>query len=286
MSDVLAALDRHAEAAQAATEALTLLLPFVERYPETFGDLGAHDRRLMSGGTAKQRDESRTWRCSRAPHTHWTKARRVRNSVWRRAKRATTRVAPTQLRGMRNAIGATLVVARFSVFLDHPPPPMLPILPSQGGNAWTSDFIGLGRMGFHMARRLVEAGHRLTVYDTRPEAVARLIARGADAAASPRDVADRTETVLASLPTPDIVLTVATGDDGVIEGSKVRRFVDLSTTGSRMAMRVAEALQTRNIVQLDSPVSGGVGGAEKGTLAVMVSGPRAEFDRLAPRCWA
>jgi 3-hydroxyisobutyrate dehydrogenase-like beta-hydroxyacid dehydrogenase len=141
-------------------------------------------------------------------------------------------------------------------------------------------FIGLGNMGFHMARRLVEAGHKLTVYDTRSEAIARLTALGATAASSPRDIADRTETVLVSLPTPDIVLAVATGNDGVIEGSKVRRFVDLSTTGSRMAIRIAEALANRNIVQLDSPVSGGVSGAEKGTLAVMVAGPRAEFDLL------
>jgi 3-hydroxyisobutyrate dehydrogenase-like beta-hydroxyacid dehydrogenase len=141
-------------------------------------------------------------------------------------------------------------------------------------------FIGLGNMGFHMARRLVEAGHKLTVYDTRPEAMARLTKLGAAAVSSPREVADRNETVLASLPTPDIVLAVGTGKDGVIEGRKVRRFVDTSTTGSRMATRIAEALAKNNIVQLDSPVSGGVSGAEKGTLAVMVAGPRAEFDLL------
>ena len=143
-------------------------------------------------------------------------------------------------------------------------------------------FIGVGRMGFHMARRLVEAGHRLIVYDTRPEAVDALVRRGAEAAASPRAVADQMETVMASLPTPDIVLKVATGDDGVIHGKAVRCFVDLSTTGSRMAVRVHDALKARNIVQIDSPVSGGVGGAEKGTLAVMMSGPRAECDRLMP----
>jgi 3-hydroxyisobutyrate dehydrogenase-like beta-hydroxyacid dehydrogenase len=142
-------------------------------------------------------------------------------------------------------------------------------------------FIGLGNMGFHMTRRLIEAGHRLTVYDTRPEAIDRLVARGATAAASPREIADRVETVMASLPTPDIVLAVATGQNGVAQGGRARRFVDLSTTGSRMASRIFEALKARNIVQIDSPVSGGVTGAEKGTLAVMVSCPRAEFDRLA-----
>lgn len=143
-------------------------------------------------------------------------------------------------------------------------------------------FIGLGNMGFHMARRLVEAGHRLVVHDTRREAVDRLVALGASAAASPREAADRAETVMASLPTPNIVLAVATAENGVIHGKRVRRFVDLSTTGARMAKRIFDALQARGIVQIDSPVSGGVSGAEKGTLAVMVSGPRAEVDAVEP----
>ena len=68
--------------------------------------------------------------------------------------------------------------------------------------------------------------------------------------------------------------------DGVIEGKRVRRFVDLSTVGSHMAVRIHDLLAKRNLVQLDSPVSGGVGGAEKGTLAVMVSGPRADFEAV------
>src|SRR6266436_4768731 len=68
----------------------------------------------------------------------------------------------------------------------------------------------------------------------------------------------------------------------VIEGKRVRRFVDLSTVGSHMAARIHDLLAKRNIVQLDSPVSGGVGGAEKGTLAVMVSGPKAEFELIKP----
>ena len=143
-------------------------------------------------------------------------------------------------------------------------------------------FIGLGQMGFHMARRLVEAGHRVIVFDTRREAVDRLIALGAQAAGSPREMADQVETVMASLPTPDIVLAVATGADGVIEGKRVRRFVDLSTTGAVMAKRIFEALKAKNIVQIDCPVSGGVTGAAKGTLALMVSGPRAEVNAIEP----
>jgi hypothetical protein len=143
-------------------------------------------------------------------------------------------------------------------------------------------FIGLGRMGFHMARRLVESKHKLIVHDTNAEAVKALTALGAEAASTPREVADRAETVMASLPSLDASLNVATGKDGVIEGKRVKRFVDLSTIGSHMAIRIHDLLAKRNIAQLDSPVSGGVGGAEKGTLAVMVSGPRADFDLLKP----
>ena len=141
-------------------------------------------------------------------------------------------------------------------------------------------FIGLGNMGQPMGGRLIEAGHSLVVFDTDRAAVDALVRLGAQAASSPRDVADRVETVLASLPTPDVVLTVATGAGGVIEGGKVSCFVDLSTTGAGMARRVAVALAARNIEQVDCPVSGGVAGAQKGTLAVMASGPRARIERL------
>lgn len=143
-------------------------------------------------------------------------------------------------------------------------------------------FIGLGKMGFPMARRLVEAGHQLTVFDTRTEAVDKLVAMGAQAASSPKDIADRVETVLASLPSLQASLEVATGTGGVIEGKRVKRFVDLSTVGSQMAVKIHGLLAKRNIVQVDCPVSGGVGGAEKGTLAVMVSCPRADFETLKP----
>jgi 3-hydroxyisobutyrate dehydrogenase-like beta-hydroxyacid dehydrogenase len=141
-------------------------------------------------------------------------------------------------------------------------------------------FIGLGNMGFPMARRLIEARHHLVVFDQRKQTMDKLVALGAQAASSPKDVADRAETVMASLPSLQASLDVATGKDGVIEGKRVRRFVDLSTVGSHMAVRIHDLLAKRNLVQLDSPVSGGVGGAEKGTLAVMVSGPRDDFEAV------
>src|ERR1700719_718205 len=141
-------------------------------------------------------------------------------------------------------------------------------------------FIGLGKMGFPMARRLVEAKHQLVVFTQRKKARDKLVPRGALAASSVKDVADRAETVLASLPSLQASLEVATGAGGLIEGKRAKRFVDLSTVGSHMAVRIPDLLAKRNIVQLDSPVSGGVGGAEKGTLAVMVSGPRADFEAV------
>jgi len=139
-------------------------------------------------------------------------------------------------------------------------------------------FIGLGNMGQPMARRLIEAGHTLVIYDTRNDAVAPLVALGAKLASSPQDVADRVETVMASLPSLQISQKVALGEGGVIHGKRIKRLIDLSTTGSRVAAEIAAGLAKKNIVQIDSPVSGGVGGANKGTLAVMVSGPQVDID--------
>jgi 3-hydroxyisobutyrate dehydrogenase-like beta-hydroxyacid dehydrogenase len=143
-------------------------------------------------------------------------------------------------------------------------------------------FIGVGRMGMHMAGRLLDAGYALTIYDINETAMARLEQRGAVRAASPAEVASRVATVLVSLPTPDVVKSVAVSDGGIIGGTKVKTFIDLSTTGPRVATEVATALAAKGIVALDAPVSGGPAGAEKGTLAVMVSGPRALAEELKP----
>jgi 3-hydroxyisobutyrate dehydrogenase-like beta-hydroxyacid dehydrogenase len=139
-------------------------------------------------------------------------------------------------------------------------------------------FIGLGNMGFPMARRLIEANHEVIAFDTNSATLERVVALGAQRASSAKEVADRAETVLASLPTPAASRQVAIGPEGVIEGSRVKRYVDLSTIGSQTAVQIHDRLRERNIVAIDSPVSGGTGGAEKGALAVMVSAPRAEFD--------
>lgn len=148
------------------------------------------------------------------------------------------------------------------------------------GNATRLGFIGLGTMGGPMSARLIEAGYALTVYDTNPAALAALVEKGAEAAGSPAEVAAAAGIVLASLPTPDVVRRVATGESGVIVGGKARIFIDLSTTGPRVSADVAAALNAAGITLVDAPVSGGRPGAIKGTLAVMVAAPRASFDEV------
>ena len=146
-------------------------------------------------------------------------------------------------------------------------------------------FIGLGRMGVPMASRLIDAGYELTVFDVRQESIDALVAKGARAAASPAAVACAVDTVLLSLPDPPIVREVALGTgsaDGVIAGTRVKTVLDLSTTGATAAREIAAALAARGITAVDSPVSGGVAGAVKGTLAVMVACPKALYAELEP----
>jgi len=143
-------------------------------------------------------------------------------------------------------------------------------------------FIGVGRMGSLMAARLLEAGHALSIFDTDEAAMARLEQRGAVRARSAAEVASIAETVFISLPTPEIVRSVALSPSGIIAGSTVRIVVDLSTTGPAVAKVVAEELRARRITAVDAPVSGGPSGAENGTLAVMLACPRELADELRP----
>lgn len=143
-------------------------------------------------------------------------------------------------------------------------------------------FVGVGRMGGRMARRLVDAGLDLTIYDTSPDVLKPLVDLGAHVAASPSGVASACEIVFVSLPTPAVVESVALGPGGIAEGSRVKIFIDTSTTGATAARRIADGLAKKNITAVDCPVSGGLPGAEKGTLAVMVSCPEDILPRLRP----
>ncbi|SKD01970.1 2-hydroxy-3-oxopropionate reductase [Burkholderia sp. CF099] len=133
-------------------------------------------------------------------------------------------------------------------------------------------FVGVGTMGRPMARRLIEAGHTVIVYDRDEAAVAELKAAGAQVAGSVREVANSARIVFTSLPTPAIFKQVALGDGGLIDGSAIKVLVDLSTVGSRIEKEVAEGLLAKGIETVDAPVSGGAAGATKGTLAIMAAG--------------
>jgi 3-hydroxyisobutyrate dehydrogenase-like beta-hydroxyacid dehydrogenase len=146
----------------------------------------------------------------------------------------------------------------------------------------TIGFIGVGRMGLPMASRLLAAGHSLIAYDVQGQALSAVAVKGAATAASPAEVAERAEIVLVSLPTPDVVRAVALGEGGLVAGKRLKTFIDLSTTGPRVAKAIAAALAERGVVAIDAPVSGGVAGAVKGTLAVMLSGPPTLCDALRP----
>jgi len=143
-------------------------------------------------------------------------------------------------------------------------------------------FVGLGNMGGPMANRLIDAGHRLAVYDIRDEAMAPLVARGAARMNSSRAVADASDIVFFSLPEPKDIEGEALGPAGVVTGQRAKIFVDLSTTGPRTTARVVAGLAERSIAIVDAPVSGGVADAKKGTLAVMASGPPALIERVRP----
>lgn len=141
-------------------------------------------------------------------------------------------------------------------------------------------FVGLGNMGRPMAERMIGAGYKLVVNDHAESAVAALAAAGADVAGSIAELAGRVETVFLSLPTPDVVLAV--GRAIAANPGVVKRVVDLSTTGPKAEMDLSEIVSASGIALIDSPVSGGVSGAKKGTLALMAAGPSAHFAAVEP----
>lgn len=143
----------------------------------------------------------------------------------------------------------------------------------------TVGFVGLGAMGGHMARRLVQAGHDVAVYDTDPAAVQRLQAVGARPCEGARGVAGAAEIVLVSLPSPAVVGAVARQ---VVGGAAMRVYVDLSTTGPEIAEDVAGMLGAGGVGCVDAPVSGGVAGAEHGRLTIMAAGAAADVEAARP----
>ena len=144
-------------------------------------------------------------------------------------------------------------------------------------------FIGVGFMGRHMARNIAAGGFEMTVFDIRKEAAEELLSMGATWAESPAAVAAASDVVFTSLPRPQDVEEVALGEGGILSGAGAGTvYFDLSTTDPDTIYRVSAAGESAGVTVLDAPVSGGVGGAEAGTLCVMVGGDEDAYLRCKP----
>jgi 3-hydroxyisobutyrate dehydrogenase-like beta-hydroxyacid dehydrogenase len=141
----------------------------------------------------------------------------------------------------------------------------------------TVGFLGLGRMGAPMAANLVGHVERLLVHDIAPAAVAALVAKGAEPAGSAEALGEKCDIVFLSLPTPAIVRSAV---EQVIAAASPRILCDLSTSGRQLAQYLHAQLAPRGIASFDAPVSGGIRGAEQGTLAIMVGGPAAQWPEV------
>lgn len=144
-------------------------------------------------------------------------------------------------------------------------------------------FIGLGIMGKPMSKNLLKAGHKLVVYDLGPASVEELVAAGAEKGASASDVAARTEIVITMLPDGPEVEQAVLGENGVLQGAKKGTLViDMSSISPLVAQKAGAACEARGVDFLDAPVSGGEPKAIHGTLAIMVGGKQAIFDKALP----
>ena len=150
-------------------------------------------------------------------------------------------------------------------------------------NEFSIGWVGLGIMGRPMALNLLRAGHPVKAYARRPEQLAPLIKAGATTGGSPAEVSANTDlTFIMVADTPDMV-EVVTGESGVDKGARPGHVViDMSTVSPNETRAVARRLQTKGIVMLDAPVSGGQAGAIDGTLSIMVGGPEETFKRVRP----
>ena len=144
-------------------------------------------------------------------------------------------------------------------------------------------FVGLGIMGKPMSRNLMKAGHSLVVYDVVPAGVDEMVLSGAAAGASAKDVAARSEITITMLPDGPEVDAAVLGPDGVLEGAAPGSIiVDMSSISPIVAQKVGAACAAKGVEFLDAPVSGGEPKAVDGTLAIMVGGKQAVFDKVLP----
>ena len=143
-------------------------------------------------------------------------------------------------------------------------------------------FIGVGIMGRPMAKNLLKAGYALTVYDKFAK-LDDLVALGAKAAQSNKDVAANSDVVITMLPNSLNVKQAILGEDGVSEGARPGTIVvDMSSIAPDAAQEISAALKTKGVAMLDAPVSGGEPKAIDGTLAIMVGGDAKHFESVKP----
>jgi 3-hydroxyisobutyrate dehydrogenase/2-hydroxy-3-oxopropionate reductase len=141
-------------------------------------------------------------------------------------------------------------------------------------------FVGLGKMGKPMVRRLLAAGYTVHVHNRSRPAVDELVADGAKDAGSAAGVAERAEVILTALPTPDTVEHIYKEVAAAARPEQI--YVDHSTVSLGLNRSCAELLAKKHAHFLDAPVSGGPGGAQAGTLTVMAGGEKAVYDRALP----
>ncbi len=140
-------------------------------------------------------------------------------------------------------------------------------------------FIGLGAMGQPMSRRLLEAGFQVVAYDLRKEAIDALVQKGAEAASSVKEVAENCRKVITIVPNSEAVERVVFGPRGLLEGVQAGDIlIEMTSAYPPSTLKVHQALSTRGISMIDAPVSGGVVGAEAGTLSIMVGGDEKIFE--------
>lgn len=141
-------------------------------------------------------------------------------------------------------------------------------------------FCGLGSMGPGMVRNLMKAGHELTVFDIRPEAIEPLVAEGAKAAKDHAELVERSDIVMTSLPYPPIFAAVM--DDHFIPHARSNQvFIDMGTSSVKDTKRIAEALRAKGAELLDAPVSGGKPGSDAGMLHIFIGGRPSVYEQYA-----
>ena len=144
-------------------------------------------------------------------------------------------------------------------------------------------FVGVGFMGRHMARNVINGGHQMKVFDANRSAADEMVSLGATWTNSPREAAQDCDVLFTSLPTPQVVEEVASGEGGLLSGARRgAAYFDLSTTDPATIQRIAARAEAGGVRVLDAPVSGGTPGAEAATLCVMVGGDRATYDHYKP----